>query len=496
MQSAPPDPAPTTTAAEALAEARAAQRVELVALARTITRVLVLGPGVVLWLLFGAQAMLRQRWQLVALFGTSFGMWCTWCWAWRLSLRGQIERAVLIVFASIWVHGTAALWLRSGGFGAVALAATGSLLVVWLLAPRFLVVGSVLVTAQLVVSRLLDLAGVLPQVPTPLGAAVATDVAMSLALVPLIAVVLRHGTRAHELPFHRLEAAAGSHLRLLGTVSRVQPELRALAAGVNDGASRVAASATELSTTAVQLGRVTVELQGLLTDSAAAAKQARAVADETRRSSTESAAALGAVERELERFLAAMATLSRSVTTLSERTAGTEGVIEAIEDVHMSVKILAVNAALEAARAGEAGRGIEVVATEMRSMIGGIEQSVREGRAILGAVRNDAAATVARAEGAIADLQQHVASLRRSRAHVGDVIGAFGETAQAVDTIAAAGEEQKRRIELVSHAMSEMQRSAESLSRAASELLGGAERVARTQAQIGALFDATHRRSA
>jgi methyl-accepting chemotaxis protein len=262
---------------------------------------------------------------------------------------------------------------------------------------------------------------------------------------------------------------------------------------VNESASGVAASATELSMTAQELSRVTVELQGLLTSSAAAATQARAVADATRRSSAESGEALGDVERELERFLEAMATLARSVTTLSERSAGTENVIDAVEDVHESVKVLAINAALEAARAGEAGRGIHVVATEMRAMIAGTEASVKQGRAILGAVRGEAVATVDRAENAMQDLQQHVQSLRRSRALIADIIASFGETAGAIDTIATAGEDQKRRVETVSRAMLDMQRSAEGLSRAASELLEGAERVARTQAELGALFDRTRK---
>jgi methyl-accepting chemotaxis protein len=218
--------------------------------------------------------------------------------------------------------------------------------------------------------------------------------------------------------------------------------------------------------------------------------------DVAARLAAESGDALGAVERELERSLAAMAELSRSVAVLSERSAGTEEVIDAVEDVHQNVKVLAVNAALEAARAGEAGRGINVVATEMRALIAGTEASVRQGRALLGAVRGEAADTVGRAERARADLKEHVASLRRSRALISGIIASFGETAAAIDTIASAGEDQKRRIEHVARAMSEMQRSANGLSRAASELLEGAERVARAQAEIGALFEEPGKRSA
>jgi methyl-accepting chemotaxis protein len=475
--------------ADVLAEARAAQRAELAHLAETMTRVFALGPGVLLCVLYLVQALVRGYWQLWALAGTSFAMWIGWWWARWLATRGRIEPAALVILASSWVHCTATLCLRAGGFGAVSLAAIGCIVVVWLLAPRRLVSACVAIAGQLVGTRVLDYAGMLPLAPTTPAAQISMDVAMSLALVPLIAIVLRRGTRALELPFRRLEETAGSHLRLLGTVEKLQPELRALAAHVNESASGVAASATELSMTAQELSRVTYELQGLLTSSAAATTQARAVADATRRSSAESGEALGDVERELERFLEAMTTLARSVTTLSERSAGAENVIDAVEDVHQNVKVLAINAALEAARAGEAGRGIHVVATELRAMIAGTEASVKQGRAILGAVRGEAVATVDRAEAATQDLQQHVASLRRSRALIADIIASFGETAGAIDTIATAGEDQKRRVERVSSAMLEMQRSAEGLSRAASELLGGAERVARTQAELGALFE-------
>jgi methyl-accepting chemotaxis protein len=473
-----------------LSDALAAQQSRLQQLAVKLTRVLLLGPGPIVWLLFLVQAFTRADWQFAALFGTSFAMWTSWFFAHRYAKRGQLDRVAMIVFTSVWVHDSAALALRKGGFGATAIAALGILVVLWLLAPRYMSLGAVLTAVQLGGLRALELTGLLPQVEVPPIALVAMDAALSLVLLPVFALVLRLGAEIHQLPFQHLERSAGTRLRLLQTVTKVQPELSAMAERVSRAATDVAASAKEQATVAQELSRATMELHQLLTSAAAAAAEARSGAEATRSGSIETGENLRAVEGDVERFVGAMEGVAASVKLLAERSAGTEGVIEAVEEVHEAVKVLALNATIEAARAGEAGRGIAVVASEMRIMIAGTEANVREGRQLLAAVRTEAAATTGRATSAVAELRRHAAALHRAREQVAGILDGFGHAAGNLDTIASAGEAQKCQIQIVSRAMREMQRSAADLSQHATELLQETERFARSQAELAGMVEA------
>lgn len=472
-----------------LGEARAAQRERLRDLAAKLTGGMLLGPGPIVWILFLIQSFLRPQWQFKALFGTAFAMWLAWMYAWRCARRGRLERVAAVVFCSTWLQTGASLGLREGGFGGTALAAVGMVVIVWLLAPRFLWKAGAVTAIQLVGMRVLDLSGVLPQTPVqPLGS-VLMDAGLALVILPVLIVVLRLGSEMHELPLRHLERSSGNRLRLLQSVTKVQPELRAMAEHVARAATDVAASAAEQASVAAELSRATLELQQLLTSAAAAAADAKSGAEVTREGSIETGRNLQAVEGDVERFVGVMEGVAASVQLLAERSAGTENVIAAVEDVHDAVKVLALNASIEAARAGEAGRGIAVVASEMRAMIAGTEATVQQGRVLLSAVRTEATATTGRASGAVEELRRHAEALGRARAQVGGILEGFGHAAENLQTIASSGAAQQQQVEIVSQAMRELQRSANDLSRHAAELLAETARFSAAQNELSAIVE-------
>ncbi|HYG67080.1 MAG TPA: methyl-accepting chemotaxis protein, partial [Anaeromyxobacteraceae bacterium] len=333
------------------------------------------------------------------------------------------------------------------------------------------------------------LTDLLPTAPVPELSSVAMDAGLSLTLLPVFAFVLKLGSEVHELPLVHLERSAGTRLRMLGTVERMVPELRAMSERVSRAATEVAASATQQARVAEELSQATSELHQLLTSAAAAASEARSGAEATRAGSIETGENLQTVEAEVRKFVGAMEDVAASVKLLAERSAGTEGVIAAVEEVHDAVKVLALNASIEAARAGEAGRGIAVVASEMRSMIAGTETGVQQGRQLLSAVQAEAAETTGRATGAVVELRRHAAALARAREQVAGILDGFGHTAESLQTIASSGEAQKQQVEVVSRAMHEMQRSASDLSRHASALLEETERFARTQGELASIVE-------
>jgi methyl-accepting chemotaxis protein len=260
-----------------------------------------------------------------------------------------------------------------------------------------------------------------------------------------------------------------------------------MAADAARGASELATSAGQQAATAGRVAAAATELEQLLARAAEAAGEARRVAESTRASSTQASERLDAVERQLAAFRAELQAMVASVEALSRRSAGTEQVIEAVEDVHANVKVLALNAALEASRAGDAGRGLGVVAGEMRAMIESTESGVREGRTLLGAIRTDAAATIRRAQASAQRLDGHVRELRETRALVAGILDGFADTAKSLDTIARGGDEQRRHVEIVARAMRDLSASTASLEGLAGDLQASVSRFAAGQTEMASL---------
>jgi methyl-accepting chemotaxis protein len=157
-------------------------------------------------------------------------------------------------------------------------------------------------------------------------------------------------------------------------------------------------------------------------------------------------------------------------------------IIGVIDDIADQTNLLALNAAIEAARAGEQGRGFAVVADEVRKLAERTSKATKEIAAMIRQIQTDTNQAVASMEKGTQEVGTGITLAEQAGAMLNDIVGNAQTVADMVGQIAAASEQQ-------SSASEQISKNVEAISTVTQQSASGTQQIARTAEDLNRLTE-------
>ncbi|WP_022662038.1 methyl-accepting chemotaxis protein [Paucidesulfovibrio longus] len=219
------------------------------------------------------------------------------------------------------------------------------------------------------------------------------------------------------------------------------------------------------------------------------ATSASELAERSRAKAQEGAEVVTKVVNNIQEATKLSANLRRNMDELGSKAEGISKIMNVINDIADQTNLLALNAAIEAARAGEAGRGFAVVADEVRKLAEKTVIATKEVGGFIAAIQNSAALSIEGTQSAAASIEEGARLAEASGAALREIVELVDDTADQVRNIATASEEQAAASEEVGRATTEINAIAGETSDVMRQAARAVDEIARVAQHLSRMID-------
>lgn len=281
-------------------------------------------------------------------------------------------------------------------------------------------------------------------------------------------------------------------------IQRMGTTLRELISGIRDGVTQIASAAEELSAVTEQTS-AGVNSQKIETDQVATAMhEMTATVQEVARNAEQASLAAADADgqaragdkvvaeaiAQIERLAAEVARSTDAMTHLQQESNKIGSVMDVIKAVAEQTNLLALNAAIEAARAGEAGRGFAVVADEVRGLAQRTQKSTEEIEGLVAGLQNGTQQVAAVMNNSRSLTDSSVELTRKAGVSLENITRTVSNIQSMNQQIAAAAEQQSAVAEEISRSIVNVRDVSEQTATASDETAKSSVELARLGSQL------------
>ncbi|AGC50767.1 methyl-accepting chemotaxis protein [Lawsonia intracellularis] len=268
--------------------------------------------------------------------------------------------------------------------------------------------------------------------------------------------------RAEQGRHEGMVTAAGRLEDIANVISSASTELSAQIEESGRGANEQAARVKETATSMEEMSTTVVEV-------AKNASETSDISSQTRQKAIDGADIVRKVIQSIETVHNQSRELKSDMAVLGDHAQSIDQIMGVISDIADQTNLLALNAAIEAARAGEAGRGFAVVADEVRKLAEKTMVSTTDVGNAIKAIQESATQSMSQVDSAVQNIEIATTLASQSGLALDEIVHMVDATADQVRAIATASEEQSASTEEINQSISEINHIATETARAMDE---------------------------
>ncbi|MDD5285212.1 MAG: HAMP domain-containing methyl-accepting chemotaxis protein [Desulfuromonadaceae bacterium] len=271
---------------------------------------------------------------------------------------------------------------------------------------------------------------------------------------------------------------------IIGQIARTSTQVASASCQLNSTAEQIATGAEEVAAQSATVATAGEEMSATSGDIAQNCQMASEGAQRASESAGNGAAVVERTVAVMGQIATKVQETARTVESLGSRSDQIGAIIGTIEDIADQTNLLALNAAIEAARAGEQGRGFAVVADEVRALAERTTRATKEIGEMIKAIQKETKGAVTAMEQGVQQVEAGTIEAAKSGEALKDILAQVNDVAMQVNQIATAAEEQTATTSEISSNMHQITEVVQQTSRGAHESATAAAQLNRNAEEL------------